>query len=128
MSLALQQPPPGVDRTVTEVLDAISRETAQMYNAAVRLQSMAGDLIDRASVQAHDPLMEEAQALDTLAQKLDALTGFLERLAQTASPAWRMDIADAVGPVFLADLAKRLCREHTPEEDCTGPTGDFEMF
>lgn len=128
MSLALKKPPPAIERTVAEVLDAVSRETERMHHAAVRLQTMAGDLIDRASLQAHDPLIEEAQALDALAQKLDALTGFLERVAMSAPPGWRMDIADAVAPVFLADLAKRLCREHTPEEDPLAPTGDFEMF
>jgi hypothetical protein len=128
MNLAVKQQPPEIERSIAEVLETVSRETDQLHLAAVRLQAMAGELIERASLPADDPLIEEAQALDALAQKLDALTGFLSRLSTTASPRWRLDIADAVGPVFLADLAKRLCREHPPEDDSFSPSGDFELF
>ena len=128
MKLAVKQEPPSVDRGIAEVLEAVSRETSALHHAAMALQSMAGELIDRARVEPHDPLMEEAQALDALAQKLDALTGFLERLSVAAPQRWRLDIADAVGPVFLADLAKRLCREHSPEDASLAPSGDFELF
>jgi hypothetical protein len=128
MNLAIKQESPAVDRGIAEVLDAVSRETLAMHHAAVALQTMAGDLIERARLAPHDPLMEEAQALDALAQKLDALTGFLERLARSAPPGWRLDIAHAIEPVFLADLAKRLCREYSPEEDPLAQSGDFELF
>jgi hypothetical protein len=127
MNLAVKQEP-AVDRAIADVLDAVSRETLALHHAAVALQTMAGDLIDRARLEPHDPLMEEAQALDALAQKLDALTGFLERLARSAPPGWRLDIAHAIEPVFLADLAKRLCREFSPEEDPLAQSGDFELF
>ena len=128
MNLAVKQHPPEVDRGMADVLDAVGRETGELHLAAVRLQAMAGELIDRASLPAQHPLIEEAQALDALAQKLDALTGFLERLSVAAPQRWRLDIADAVGPVFLADLAKRLCREHAPEDAPLAPSGDFELF
>jgi hypothetical protein len=129
MNLAVkQEEDPVVDRAMGEVLDAVSRETLALHHAAVALQTMAGDLLDRARVEPHDPLMEEAQALDALAQKLDALSGFLERLARAAPPGWRLDIAHAIEPVFLADLAKRLCREYPPEEDPLAQSGDFELF
>jgi hypothetical protein len=128
MNLAIKQERPALDRGIAEVLDAVSRETLALHHAAVALQSMAGDLIERARVAPNDPLMEEAQALDALAQKLDALTGFLERLARSAPPGWRLDIAHAIEPVFLADLAKRLCREYSPEEDPLAQSGDFELF
>jgi len=128
MNLAVKLDPPAVDRAITEVLDAVSRETLELHRAAVALQTMAGDLIDRARLDALDPLMEEAQSLDALAQKLDALTGFLERLARSAPASWRLDIAHAIEPVFLADLAKRLCRQYPPEEDLLGQSGDFELF
>jgi hypothetical protein len=128
MGLAVMQQSEAVDRALGEVLEALGRETSQLHHAAMRLQVMAGDLIDRARLEPHDPLIEEAQSLDALAQKLDALTGFIERLAAVAPPSWRMDIADAVAPVFLADLAKRLCREHVPEDVSLAPSGDFELF
>jgi hypothetical protein len=128
MNLAVKQPAAPMERGIGDVLEAVSRETSALHHAAMALQTMAGDLIDRARLEPHDPLIEEAQALDALAQKLDALTGFLERLAQTAPPAWRIDIARAVEPVFLADLAKRLCREHVPEEAPLAQSGDFELF
>ncbi len=128
MNLAVKQESPVAERGIAEVLEAVSRETNALHHAAVALQAMAGDLIDRARVEPGDPLMEEAQALDALAQKLDALTGFLDRLARSAPPSWRMDIAHAIEPVFLADLAKRLCREYPPEEDPLAQSGDFELF
>lgn len=127
MNLALKQAP-EIDRAVADVLEAVGRETGELHLAAVRLQTMAGELIDRARLPAHHPLIEDAQGLDALAQKLDALTGFIERLAAIAPQGWRLDIADAVEPVFLADLAKRLCREHPPEDDSCAASGDFELF
>jgi hypothetical protein len=128
MTLAAHRQAPAVDRAIGEVLEAVGRETSALHHAAMALQTMAGDLIDRARLEPHDPLIEEAQALDALAQKLDALSGFLERLARTAPADWRLDIAHAIEPVFLADLAKRLCREHSPEEDPLSQSGDFELF
>lgn len=128
MSLAAKHEEPPIDRAIAEVLEAVSRETASLHHAAVTLQTMAGDLIERAQLEPHDPLIEEAQALDALAQKLDALTGFLDRLARSAPPSWRLDIAHAIEPVFLADLAKRLCRELSPEDDVLAQSGDFELF
>jgi hypothetical protein len=128
MNLAVKPEQPAVDRAIADVLEAVSRETAALHHAAVALQTMAGDLIDRARLEPHDPLIEEAQALDALAQKLDALTGFLDRLARAAPAGWRLDIAHAIEPVFLADLANRLCREHPPEEDLLAQSGDFELF
>ena len=128
MNLAVKQDQPGIDRSMAEVLESVGRETGELHRAAMRLQTMAGELIDRAGLLANDPLIEEAQALDALAQKLDALSGFLERLAVAAPPRWRLDIGEAVGPVFLADLAHRLCQEHAAEEDSFSPSGDFELF
>ena len=128
MNLAVKQEAPSVERGIAEVLEAVSRETGALHHAAMALQTMAGDLIDRARLEPHDPLLEEAQALDALAQKLDALTGFLERLSRAAPAGWRIDIGHAIEPVFLADLAKRLCREHSPEDDFLAPSGDFELF
>jgi hypothetical protein len=128
MNLAIKHEPPPVDRALAEVLEAVSRETGTLHLAAVTLQTMAGELIERARLDPHDPLIEEAQALDALAQKLDALTGFLDRLARSAPAGWRLDIAHAIEPVFLADLAKRLCRELSPEDDVLAQSGDFELF
>ncbi|MGZ3272785.1 MAG: hypothetical protein ACXU82_05910 [Caulobacteraceae bacterium] len=128
MNLAVKQEQPAIDRALAEVLETVSRETSALHSSAVALQTMAGELIDRAKLEPHDPLIEEAQALDAMAQKLDALTGFLDRLARSAPSGWRLDIAHAIEPVFLADLAKRLCREYSPEEDPSAPSGDFELF
>ena len=127
MNLALKQEP-QIERAIAEVLEAVSLETSALHLAAVTLQTMAGDLIERARLEPHDPLIEEAQALDAVAQKLDALSGFLERLAREAPPSWRLDIAHAIEPVFLADLAKRLCRELSPEDDVLAQSGEFELF
>jgi hypothetical protein len=128
MNLAVQPTPEEIERGVADVLAAIGRETGELHLAAVRLQAMAGELIERARLPAHHPLIEEAQELDAVAQKLDALTGFIARLAAAAPQGWRLDIAEAVEPVFLADLAKRLCREHAPEDDSGAVSGDFELF
>jgi hypothetical protein len=128
MRPALKPQGPAIDRSIADVLEALSRETHTLQRSAEHLQGMAGILIERARLPASDPLIEEAQALDALAQKLDALTGFMLRLSETAPAGWRLDIAGAVEPVFLADLAKRLCREHNPEEANHAPSGDFELF
>ncbi len=128
MRPALKPESPAFDRSMAEVLEALSRETLSLQRSAEHLQGLTGALAARARLTASDPLIEEAQALDALAQTLDALTGFITRLSETAPADWRLDIAGAVEPVFLADLAKRLCREHSSGEANHAPPGDFELF
>ena len=128
MKSLLKTAEPLIERSVGGVMDAIACEARDLHSSAERLQAMAGVLLEKAQIAANDPLLEEAQALDALAQKLDALSGFLACLGQDAPPEWRMDIADALATIPLADLAKRLCREQKGEVEAFAPTGDCELF
>ena len=121
---------PDLDRSVSGVMQAVAREARDLHGSAERLQAMAGVLIERAQVEANDPLVEEAQALDALAQKLDALSGFLARLACDAPPEWRLDIERALAGVPLADLASRLRHAHGQAAPAApfAPAGDCELF
>ena len=124
----LQSPEPLVERSIAGVMDAMAVEARDLHQSAERLQWMAGTLLEKASIAADDPLILEAQALDALSQKLDALSGFLARLSEGAPPEWRLDIADALSAVPLADLAKRLCRDQAAEVEAYAPSGDCELF
>lgn len=63
----------------------------------------------------------EAQAVDGLAQHLEALAGFARDLAGGRS------VAEAAGAVTLADLARRLAADD-PEPHEPPPSGDLELF
>lgn len=129
MALANRQhPEPLVERSISGVMDAMAMEARELHLAAERLQSMAGTLLEKASIAADDPLIQEAQALDALSQKLDALSGFLARLSEGAPPEWRLDIAHALSIVPLSDLAKRLRREHSADGEAHHVSGDCELF
>ena len=116
-----------MERPLAEVLQAAAAETSNLSRAAERLQSLASDLIRRA-VDGDPALMVEAQGLDVLAQTLAALSAFLQRVGQDASPDWRLDIAPALDSVSLSDLAYRLGHKDADIGEMVAPAGDCELF
>jgi hypothetical protein len=117
-----------MDRPLAQVLQAAAAEAADLSQAAERLQWLAGDLIRRAGSGGDQALVEEAQGLDALAQKLSALAGFLQRIGEDAPAEWRLDIAAALAAVPLSDMANRLGHKDAAPSWAVASVGECELF
>jgi methionine synthase I (cobalamin-dependent) len=112
-------------RSMAQVLQAMAREMAALAQEAERLQALTGALVGGGADAA---LIEDAQALDALTQRLSALAGLLARIGQDAPAGWRLDIAPALAGVTLSDLAARIGHPVAAPSQAVAPTGDCELF
>lgn len=113
---------------LSEVLGAVSTEIDDLWSAADRLQALVGELMSRSKAVLDTEMMMEAQTLDAMAQRLSALSEFLEALRPAVPDAWVIDPTTAAQGLSLADSARRFaCRveEHAHGEPSSG---DFDLF
>jgi hypothetical protein len=114
-----------MQRPMAHMLEAVALEMAALSQAADRLQALTG-VFGHGGVDA--ALIEEAQGMDALAQRLDALAGFLMRISQDAPGDWRLDIGPALAAIPLSDLANRIGHPVAAPSQAVAPTGDCELF
>jgi hypothetical protein len=106
------------------VLGAVGEELRDLGAALERLQAAFSPLLLQA---AQDPAQHRnAQALDLLTQRLQALAGFIQSLEAQIPPAWRLDLDAPLGQITLSDLAARLTGQLPA--DPGEASGLFEMF
>jgi hypothetical protein len=69
------------------------------------------------------------QCLDRLSQSLDAISSYLIGISKLARPEWKIDVAEALSSVKLAEVSERLSgiKSETSEAQQSG-AGDFEDF
>jgi hypothetical protein len=115
--------------SVRQILDAVGGEVRSLADLADGLQHMMGRLLGGAVAPSDGMVIEEAQELDALVQRLRELASFIEELLPGVSPQWRLDAGPAVLAVRLAELARRLTR---PAGDAVPPPvvmpGEPELF
>jgi len=116
-----------MERPLADVLQAAADETLDLSRTAERLQSLTSDLIRRAALR--DPaVVQDAQALDLLAQTLAALAQFLQRVGQDVPVQWRLDTTAALNGLALSDLATRLGHKDAASAEPVAPAGECELF
>jgi hypothetical protein len=111
--------------SIAQVLETMAREMAALAREAERLQALTGALIGDGADAA---LIEDAQALDALTQRLSAMAGLLARIGGDAPAGWRLDIAPALAGVTLSDMAARIGHPAEIPSQAVAPTGDCELF
>lgn len=105
-----------------EMLQQLSSEFASLAGEVEQLQDTISGLLGNATVPSD--LMQQAQALDHVYQHMVQLGVIVARLAQEASPGWRVAAEPVLASVSLAALAHRLSGAQW-----TAPvSGDMEMF
>jgi hypothetical protein len=114
-----------MQRSMAQVLQAMAGEMAALAQEAERLQALTGALIGDGADAA---VIEDAQALDALTQRLSALAGLLARFGNDVPVGWRLDIAPALTGVNLSDLAARIGHPVAAPSQAVAPTGDCELF
>ena len=84
------------------LLEAVADELAQVRQQLDGVETLVGDLTRHAPSQDRPRVLTEAQSLDVLIQRVEALSGVLRSLGAGVTP------ARAVAGVTLTDLAARL--------------------
>jgi len=84
------------------LLEAVADELAQVRQQLDGVETLVGDLTRHAPSQDRPRILTEAQSLDVLIQRVEALSGVLRSLGAGVTP------ARAVAGVTLTDLAARL--------------------
>ena len=113
------------DVALAEVLQAMKVELAELADCGERLQDILGVAIQNATGRPEPALIEEAQGLDRMVQRLSALSAFIQAVTLELPSGWRLDVDAALDALPLTDLAGRLGRR---DVGARSPSGEFEMF
>lgn len=104
----------------SSLLAALAAEIGDVRSGVDRVSGLLSDLVRRLPVEHRAEALTDAQALDVLIQRLDAVSGVLNGLASGQTS------ADAVSTVLLADMAGRL-NGHQPAR-ASSDAGDLHLF
>jgi hypothetical protein len=85
-----------------DLLAAVADELMLVREGIDGIEALVSDLVRRAPPEERPNALTQAQALDALTQRLEALSGVLRMLGGGASP------SEAVSRLSLADMAGRL--------------------
>jgi hypothetical protein len=113
------------DVALAEVLNSMKVELAELAVCGERLQEILGVAIQHAGRSPDPALIEEAQGLDRMVQRLSALSAFIEAVAPDMPAAWRLDVDAALDALPLSDLAGRLGRR---DVGVRASAGDLDLF
>lgn len=106
------------------LLAALAAEIGDVRAGVDRMSALVSDLVRRLPADDRAEALTDAQALDVLIQRLDAVAGVLHGLSdgQTST--------DAVSNVLLSDVARRLADapQRSNSEASPGTTGDLLLF
>jgi len=106
------------------LLAALAAEIGDVRSGVDRMSALVSDLVRNLPADSRAEALTDAQSLDVLTQRLDAVAGVLHGLSEGRSS------ADAVSTVLLADVADRLRGRETapaPAAPNTG-SGDLMLF
>ncbi|RZJ98003.1 MAG: hypothetical protein EON88_01620 [Brevundimonas sp.] len=106
------------------LLAALAAEIGDVRAGVDRMSALVSDLVRRLPVEDRAEALTDAQALDVLIQRLDAVAGVLHGLSDGQTS------ADAVSSVLLADVARRLTDDAPRPAAGSPPTtaGDLLLF
>lgn len=105
-----------------ELLAAVADELMGVREGMHDVEALVSRLVRLVAPEDRPAALTQAQALDALTQRLEALSGVLRLLSGGASP------AEAVSRLALADMAGRL--RPVPGEAMPSPaaSGDLTLF
>ena len=105
-----------------ELLAAVADELMRVREGIDAVEAMVSVLVRRAPPGERAEALTDAQALDALTQRLEALSGVLRMLGGGATP------AEAVSRLALADMAGRLRPAAGVQASVPPASGDLMLF
>lgn len=129
MTVAAAQLAPDLPHGLTASLEGVAYEIRLLQAHVLRMQDLCrapdmGSALDAVVIR-------ELQGLDLVAQRLDALSGFVLAVTDTLPFDPAMDLSDALAALSLQDMAERLSAQAAGLElpETSGPpAGDFDLF
>ena len=113
---------------MADVLRAVAAELADLGDAADGLQGLVGRLMREQGGQISRATLEDAQALDSVVQRLGAVSTFLHELTNAVDENWRVDTRNAADLLLLAAVAQRLSRPLDPGHEIAHDDGHCDFF
>ena len=112
---------------MSDVVDRIGNELAELAVAIHRLQVLISPLLNEAALR--NPVhLQELQDIDHIYQKIGNLAEFLAALALILPQQWVLDPSTASQVITLSALASRLGFAAEDAYATEHSSGDFEMF
>ena len=113
-------------RPMAEPLRLAARDVETMVGMSIKLEALVAELMADAGPVSPEMAMR-AQAADLLSQRLSGLQAFLEALAIASPRDAKIDVAEAVAGLMLAEQAHRLgARPEFIPDEAVG--GDLLLF
>ena len=105
-----------------QLLAAVADELMRVREGIDHVEALVSRLVRRAPPEDRVEALTEAQALDALTQRLEALSGVLRMLGGGATP------AESVSRISLADMAVRLRPAAGVQTAGASDSGDLMLF
>lgn len=119
---------PSTSVPLTNVLERVFIELRDLAETAEKLQDLPGKVALSANGIVVD-FIEDAQSLDLLSQRLEAIATFLNALRNAVPQSLTVDPIPAASLLTLSDLARRLLDVNSSPDGREEPEpGDFELF
>ena len=112
---------------VSHLVEVLGAELTELAGLADALQDVVAEIALSADMP-RPSLLEEAQSLDLIVQRLRSLATFLQGVGPGLPPAWSLDASSAARQVTLAGLASRLCAAAPGRESGAAEAGDCDLF
>lgn len=105
-----------------ELLAAVADELMGVREGIDHVEALVSRLVPLAAEKDKAEALTDAQSLDALTQRLEALAGVLRMISGGASP------AESVARLGLADMASRLRPAAGMQPAAPAPSGDVMLF
>ncbi len=112
--------------TMSDVLAAVREELGDLATSARQVEGLLADLVARVEPEVVESLVTDAQLVDAMSQRLEALEIYLRALRGLVPHDWELDPRPASALLTLSQLAGRLTRDLVDHE--AHASGDCELF
>lgn len=107
-----------------EVLGAIREELGELAASARQVEGLLADLVAKVEPDVVASVVTDAQMIDALSQRLEAMEIYVRALRGLVPQHWELDPRPASSLLTLSKLASRLTRQ----EDEDLESGELELF
>ncbi len=113
---------------LSEVIQTAALEARDLAGMGNRFQGLVAELMTSSQGANGAERIIQAQGLDSLVQRLSALSSFLEALGPSLSPEWRVNPALASQNLTLDHSVRRFGRRAEDRIAVATKPGDVDLF
>lgn len=110
---------------MSDVLAGLREEIGDLAQTARQVEGLLADLVARVDSDVVGSVVTDAQMVDAMSQRLEALEIYLRALRGLVPHDWELDPRPASALLTLSQVASRLTQDHYEE---THGSGDLDLF